>query len=88
VVAVLIVVGVGGFVGWSLTNKASDFVVDACVKQNGNDAVLTDCNGAGVYKITTIVDAENGCPDANQPSLVLTQRVGGGKKWACLTPSN
>jgi hypothetical protein len=87
-VAILIVVGVGGFVGWSLTNRGSDFTVGACVKQDGTDAVVTDCGGAGVYKITTIVDAENGCPDANQPSLVLTERVGGAKKWACLAPSS
>jgi hypothetical protein len=87
VVAVLIVVGVGAFVGWSLTNKTSDFTVGACVKQDGSDAVITDCaGGSGVFKIASIVDAENGCPDANQPSLVLTERVGGAKKWACLTP--
>ena len=88
VVVILIVVGVGGFVGWSLTNRASDFTVGACVKQDGNDAVVTDCAGAGVYKITSIADAENGCPDTNQPSLVLTARVGGGKKWACLAPAS
>ena len=33
-----------------------------------------------------IVDTDSGCPDANQPSLVLTERVGGSKKWACLEP--
>lgn len=88
VVVVLVVVGVGGFVGWSLTNHTSDFKVGACVKQNGADAVVTDCGGSGAYKITSIVETENGCPDANQPSLVLVERVGGGKKWACLAPSS
>jgi hypothetical protein len=89
VVVVLIVVGIGAFVGWSLTNRGSAFVVDACVKKANNDAVVTNCSGdPGVYKITSIVDAENGCPDANQPSLVLTQRVGSSKKWACLAPAS
>jgi hypothetical protein len=89
VVAVLIVVGIGGFVGWSLTNRPSAFTVGACVKKANTDAVVTDCSGTpGVYKITSIADAENGCPDANQPSLVLTQKVGGTKKWACLAPAS
>ncbi len=85
-VAVLIVVGVGAFVGWSLTNQASDYAVGVCVKQSGNDAVVTECSGADVFRITSIVSSDSGCPDPNQPSLVLTERVGGSKKWACLEP--
>jgi hypothetical protein len=87
VAAVVLVVGVGGYVGWSLTNRGSAFTVGACVKPDGGDAVVTDCSTSGAFKITNIVDTENGCTDPNQPSLVLTERVGGGHKWACLAPA-
>jgi hypothetical protein len=88
IAAVVVVVGIGGYVGWSLTNRGSDFKAGACVKQSGTDSVvLADCTAAGAYKITNIVDTENGCPDANQPTLVLTERVGGNRRWACLTPA-
>jgi hypothetical protein len=86
--AILVVVGVGGYVGWSLTNNTSAFTEGVCVKQDGSDAVVTECSSAGAYKIVSIVDAENGCTDANQPSLVLTERIGGGRKFACLAPAS
>ena len=77
VVVILIVVGVGGFVGWSLTNRASDFTVGACVKQDGNDAIVTDCAsaGAGVYKITSIVGRREWL-HGHEPALAGAHRAG------------
>jgi hypothetical protein len=84
-VAVLVVVGIGGYVGWSLTNDTSQFTVGACVKQDGSSAVVVECGTDGAYEITSIVETEGGCPDADQPSLVLSEL--GGKKYACLAPA-
>ena len=86
IAAVVVVVGVGGFVGWSLTTRGSEFVVGACVKQAGNDAVVVDCGTAGAYRITDIADNESGCPDANQPTVVLTGPIGN-RRYACLAPA-
>jgi len=81
------VVGVGGYVGWSLTNRGATFAVGDCVKEDGGNAVATECSATGAYRITSIVDTENTCPDAKQPSLVLTERVGGARRYACLAPA-
>jgi hypothetical protein len=86
VVAVVIVVGVGGFVGWSLTTRGSEFVVGACVKQAGTDAVVVDCSTSGAFRITSIEDTEGTCPDANQPTVVLTGPIGN-RRYACLAPA-
>jgi len=86
VIMVLFVVGVGAFVGWNLTHHASAFTVGACVQQSGSDGLVTDCSTPGSYRIVDLIDTDT-CAD-NQPSLVLTDRVGGGKKWACLVPAN
>jgi hypothetical protein len=83
--AVVVVVGAGGYVGWSMKNGDSDFSIGKCVQQRGSDAVIVDCSVAGSYEIKSIVDTDNGCPDANQPSLVLTS--GAEKKYACLVPA-
>lgn len=86
IVAVVLVVGVGGYVGWSLTSRGSDYVEGACVKQAGGDAVIVDCATAGAYRITSIEDNEGGCPDPNQPTVVLTGPVGN-RRYACLAPA-
>jgi hypothetical protein len=87
VAAVLVVVGIGGYVGWSLTNQTSAFTVGACVKQDGSAGVIVDCSTSGAFRITSIEDSVTACPDANQPSLVLTGGVGGSRKYACLAPA-
>jgi hypothetical protein len=87
VLAVLVVVGIGGFVGLKLATQGSDaFAVGACVKQSGANATVVDCGQSGAYRITSIVDTENGCPDPSQPSLVLT--TAGSRKYACLSPAS
>jgi hypothetical protein len=86
VVAVVLVVAVGGYVGWSLTTRGSEFVEGACVKQSGNDAVVVDCSTEGAFKITTISDNEAGCTDPNQPTVVLTGPMGN-RRYACLAPA-
>lgn len=85
-VAVLIVVGIGGWVGWSLTNSGTTFAVNDCVKQQGNDGVKTECTDEGAYRITEIMETDNACPDPMQPTLQITERDGG-RKYACLTPA-
>jgi hypothetical protein len=84
--AILVVVGVGGYVGWSLTMRGDAYTVGACVKQDGGGATVVDCGTSGAFKIASIQDTEGTCPDPAQPSLELTE-VGGAKKFACLVPA-
>jgi hypothetical protein len=84
--AIIIVVAVGGYVGWSLTMRGDAYTVGACVKQDGTGAAVVDCGTSGAYKITSIQDTEGTCPDPAQPSLELTD-VGGARKYACLGPA-
>jgi hypothetical protein len=86
VVAIVLVVAIGGYVGWSLTTRGSEFVEGACVKQSGNDAVVVDCSTTGAYRITKIADNEADCTDANQPTVVLTGPIGN-RRYACLAPA-
>ena len=86
VLAILVVVGVGGYVGLKLATRADVYTVGQCVRQDGAAAAVVDCGTAGAYKITQIVDTEGQCTDATQPSLLLT---GGDKsRVACLGPPN
>jgi hypothetical protein len=87
VTAVLVVVGVGAYVGWSMKNGDADFAVGTCVQQRGSDAAIVDCSTPDAYKITSIVDVENGCPEPNRPSLVLTRPGSSAKQYACLAPA-
>jgi hypothetical protein len=81
VIAVVLVLGGAGAIAYLLTNRSDPFVVGACVKQDGDRAVKVDnCSGAGVYEIVSLVDNEEQCPDRNQPSVVLENKV------ACLKP--
>jgi len=84
---IVVVVGVGGYVGWSLTKGSSDFAVGTCVKQNGSAGLVVDCGTEGAFKITSIEDAVGKCPDANQPTLKLTEGIGGSTRYACLSPA-
>lgn len=86
VAAVVVAVG-GAFVAWRLTDASSSFTVGTCVVQDGSDAAIAECSAPHTYKIIGIVETENGCADARQPSLVLTERVGGRQTWACLEPN-
>jgi hypothetical protein len=84
---VVFVVGVGGYIGWSLTTRGTTYKVGDCVRQNGSDgASVVGCTTTGSYRITSIVDTEAGCTDTTQPSLVLTSS-GGKKQYACLVPT-
>lgn len=87
VAAVLVVVAVGAYVGWRLTNQSSAFTVGACVKEDGGRGVVVDCSTSGAFRITSIEDSASACPDPNQPSLLLTGGVGGSRKYACLAPA-
>jgi hypothetical protein len=82
---VVLVVGVGGFVGWSLSTRQDSYSVGTCVKQEGNTAVVVGCGSPGAFRITSIVDSESGCPDPAQPSLELN--AGGSKRYACMAPA-
>jgi hypothetical protein len=84
--AILVVVGVGGYVGWSLTMRGDAYKAGSCVKQDGTGAAIVDCGTSGAFKITSIQDTEGACPDPGQPSLELTE-AGGAKKYACLAPA-
>jgi hypothetical protein len=87
VAAVVIVVAVGAYVGWSLTTRGSEFVVGACVKQSGTDAVVVDCSTEGAFRITAIEDNESACTDPSQPTVVLTGPIGN-RRYACLAPAS
>jgi len=80
VIAVVLVLGGVAAITYLLTNRPDPFVVGACVKQDGTRAVKTECSEAGVYEIVSLADSEEQCPDRNQPSVVLENKV------ACLKP--
>jgi hypothetical protein len=86
VAAVVLVVGIGGYVGWSLTTQGSEFEVGTCVTQEGNAATVVDCGTEGAFRITAIEDTDATCPDPNQPTLLLTGPMGS-RSYACLEPT-
>jgi hypothetical protein len=85
--AILVVVGVGGYVGWSLTTQQGGYEVGTCVKQEGTGAAVVDCGAEGAYRITSIEDSGDSCPDPNQPTLQLSGPVGS-RSYACLEPAS
>ncbi len=86
IVAVLVVVGVGGYVGLKLATKGNQFVVGACVKQDGANATVVDCSTPGSFVITDVVPSGQSCPDVGLPSVTLTDS-NNNTTYACLKPS-
>jgi hypothetical protein len=82
----VVVVGIGGYVGWSMTHHGADFAVGNCVKQNGTSVAVVDCTTSGAFKITSLEDAVSKCPDPNQPSLSLSGTPAE-HRYACLQPA-
>jgi hypothetical protein len=85
-VVLLVVVGIGGFVGYKLTNRSTDFAVGTCVLKDDNSAKVVDCTTGGAYKITSLEDAVSKCPDIFQPSLALPSAPAE-HRYACLAPA-
>jgi hypothetical protein len=81
----IVVVGIGGFVGYKLTNRSADYAVGSCVLKDDNSAKVVDCSTSGAYKITSLEDAVSKCPDIFQPSLDL-QSAPAEHRYACLAP--
>jgi hypothetical protein len=81
----LVVVGIGGFVGYKLTNRSADYAVGTCVLKDDTSAKVVDCNTGGAYKITSLEDAVSKCPDIFQPSLALPSAPAE-HRYACLAP--
>ena len=79
-------VGIGGFVGYKLTNRSADFAVGTCVLKDDTSAKVVDCSTGGAYKITSLEDAVSKCPDIFQPSLALPSAPAE-HRYACLAPS-
>ena len=86
VTAILVVVAVGGYVGISLKRGDTDYSVGKCVQQNGSKATVVDCSVNGAYRIVSTVDNEDGCTDAKQPSLAVTD-PSGSTTYRCLAPA-
>jgi hypothetical protein len=86
VTAILVVVAVGGYVGISLKRGDTDYSVGKCVQQNGSKATVVDCSVDGAYRIVSTVDTEDGCTDAKQPSLAVTDPAGS-TTYRCLVPA-
>jgi len=86
VVAAVILIGGAGAIGYTLLARPSAYKVGACVKQQGDGAVVVDCGTSGAFQIVSLVDSEDRCPDPTQPSVELT---GGGRarQVACLKPA-
>jgi hypothetical protein len=86
ILAAVIVIGGAGAIGYTLLARPSSYKVGACVKQQGDGAVVVDCGTAGAFQIVSLVDSEDRCPDPTQPSVELT---GGGRarQVACLKPA-
>src|SRR5262249_27251302 len=87
IVAILVVVGVGGYVGLKLAAKGNQVTVGACVKQDGAKATVVDCSTAGAFVITKVVDGDGQCPDPGQPSVTLTDQDNKTTSVACLRPA-
>jgi hypothetical protein len=86
IVAVLVVAGVGAYVGLS-TKKGPSYDVGLCVVQRGTEAELVGCNTDGAYQIVSTVSSQNECADAEQPWLEITESTGA-KTFRCLAPAN
>jgi hypothetical protein len=81
----IVVVGIGGFVGYKLTNRSADYAVGTCVVKDDTSAKAVDCATGGAYKITSLEDAVSKCPDIFQPSLALPSAPAE-HRYACLSP--
>jgi hypothetical protein len=81
----LVVVGIGGFVGYKLTNRSADYAIGTCVVKDDTSAKVVDCATGGAYKITSLEDAASKCPDIFQPSLALPSAPAE-HRYACLAP--
>jgi hypothetical protein len=81
----VVVVGIGGFVGYKLTNRSADYAVGTCVVKDDTSAKVVDCATGGAYKITSLEDAVSKCPDIFQPSLALPNAPAE-HRYACLAP--
>jgi hypothetical protein len=87
IIAVLVVVGVGAYVGLKLkSNSGPSFAVDSCVLQQGDTAVATDCSTPGAFVITSEVRNSTLCQDARQPWLEIDEG-NGQKSYRCLAPA-
>ena len=84
VAGALIVLGGAAAVTFLLVGGQSPYEVGACVKQQGSGAEIVECSSEGAYRIASIVDSEDKCPDPAKPVLVLTGG-GAGREVACLT---
>jgi hypothetical protein len=87
-VGALILIAGAGAIGYTLfAGRGNAYHVGACVKQQGEGAVVVDCGTAGAFTIVSLVGGDDQCPDPTQPSIELT---GGGKarQIACLRPAS
>ncbi|GAA2512487.1 hypothetical protein GCM10010201_04760 [Pilimelia columellifera subsp. columellifera] len=66
---------------WALA-PADRYGVDACVRQQGGDAVPVSCGEPGAFKIVSRVGSQSNCPDPGQPSAELRN-----KAVLCLKPA-
>lgn len=85
-IGAVILIGGAAAIGYAVfVGRGSAYEVGACVRQQGDGAVVVDCDTTGAYEIVSLVDSEDGCPDPTQPSVELT---GGGRarQIACLKP--
>jgi hypothetical protein len=87
IVAALVVIGVGAYVGLSWQKNGPDYAVDKCVQRQGDSATIVDCSVQGAYKIVSVVDNQTKCADARQPWLEVTE-ANGSKSYRCLVPAS
>jgi hypothetical protein len=85
IVAVLVVVGVGSYVGFALLRSNTDYSVGACVKPQGSGVVVVECSDAEAFEITSSVDSVTECQDASQPWLEVREPTGS-TTYRCLAP--
>jgi hypothetical protein len=89
VTAVLVLLAVAGTgIVMALNNAgATTFAVNSCVKKSGSAAVKASCSDSGAFTIVSKVDAQEDCPDKNQPFVVLEHK-GEKDQVLCLRPAN
>jgi hypothetical protein len=86
VIAVLVVVGVGSYVGLALVRSNTDYSVGSCVKPQGGDVAVVECSEADAFEIVASVSSVTECQDASQPWLEVRE-ITGGTSYRCLAPA-
>jgi hypothetical protein len=83
--AVVVMLGAGGFVAFRVLGSSNNFAVGSCVKQDGKNAKQVDCGQDGAFSVVSKETKREDCADQAQP-FVLIERDGK-TEVLCLSPA-